>query len=73
MNTAVGRSKDPCYRVTLVGQAWRLLRPRASVPQAFHKLDDALASISADSGNSPATVEILTGATYMVKHLDPCR
>ncbi len=66
-------TKEPCYSLTLVDRGWRLKGPRTSVPQAFDKIDDALAFASTDSCGSPAIVEIRAEGAYMVKRILPHR
>lgn len=66
---AGARQKSPPYRITLVGEAWHVMRPHASVPHAFVKLDDAEAFVRSDSGGTAAFVEVVAGNTYMVKQL----
>lgn len=61
------------YRITLVGNAWHVLRPQACLAHAFADLRGAEAFVLNDSGSEGAVIEILAGATYMVKSLQARR
>jgi hypothetical protein len=69
---AIG-TKALCYRLTLVEDGWHLMRPDASMPRAFDKLDDALAYVGTDNRGASAIVEIRAEGTYMVKRILPHR
>lgn len=69
---AIG-TKELCYRLTLVEDRWHLMRPNASMPRAFDKLDDALAFVGIDNDGASAIVEIRAEGTYMVKRFLPHR
>ena len=61
--------KDPFYRITLVGKAWHVRRPRATLDHAFASLDEATDFVRSDSDGSAEFVELVADSTYMVKKL----
>jgi hypothetical protein len=61
--------KDPFYRITLVGTAWHVRRPRATLDHAFASLDEATSFVLSDSDGSAEFVELVADNTYMVKKL----
>ena len=63
------RTALPLYRITLCGQAWHVVRPRASLAHAFADLDQAFAFVRTDCGGAEATVELLIENFYMVKQV----
>jgi hypothetical protein len=57
------------YRITLVGEAWHVRRPRATMDHAFEDIDAAMAFVRSDSGGTAEFVELMAGNTYMLKKL----
>ena len=62
---------QPLYRITLVGEAWHVRRPKATMDHAFATIDNALAFVRSDSGGSAEFVEVMAGNAYLVKRLSP--
>ena len=59
----------PLYRITLVGKAWHVCRPKATMDHAFASIDDAITFVRNDSGGTAEFIELLADNTYMVKKL----
>ena len=66
----MAKRKDPPYRITLVGNAWHVTRPHATLDHAFASIDEALAFVGRDSVGTAEFVEVVAGGTYMLKQVD---
>ena len=67
----MGLRTEPLYRVTLVDARWNVRRPNATLEHGFDRLDEAIAFVRSDSADSARMVEVIAGASYMVKKIEP--
>lgn len=58
-----------CYRITLVGDAWHVVRPARILAHAYDDLDQAMEFVRKDCGEAGATVELLADGVYIVKQV----
>lgn len=73
MGPIPARQRSPPYRITMIGRAWHVARPHASLVHAFDDLDEAVGFVCRDSGGAETVVEIVSGNFYMLKPIGPAR